>query len=47
MDFALTFIGTVFDILFSDLFRSVFGVLLVAAAVSAAAAYVKILAGRW
>lgn len=47
MTFALTFIAVVFEILFSRLFRSIFGVLLFAVAVSAAFSYVKILSGRW
>lgn len=47
MTFALTFISVVFDILFSELFRCVYGVLLAAVAISAAASYIKILSGRW
>lgn len=47
MTFALTFIAVVFEILFSELFRSIFGVLLLAVAVSASASYIKILSGRW
>lgn len=46
MAFALTFIAVVADILFSELFRSIYGVLLAAVAVSAAASYIKILSGR-
>lgn len=46
MAFALTFITVVFEILFSDLFRCIYGVLLFAVAVSAVASYIKILSGR-
>lgn len=47
MDFALTFIAVVFDILLSELFLHIFGVMLVAVAVAAFFSYVKILSGRW
>lgn len=47
MTFALTFISVVFSIIFSELFRCFYGVLLLAVAICAAASYVKILSGRW
>lgn len=46
MAFALTFISVVMDIILSPLFSMVWGVLLLAAAISAFFAYVKILSGR-
>lgn len=46
MAFALTFIGVVADVLFSALFRHIFGVLLIGVAVYATFVYIRILGGR-